>query len=201
MPSTRFRFSGHDVRRRQLVILLDELVQQHYSIDDGFIRSRLRSPEQFRDRSSPSLSSAAQSSSLGPRVIKVAFQGAGKMGQGNADFMLMARGYQAYSSIAGIAALRWVLAQIDRNGDHIVSTEEINAVTVRIAGYSRGGVTAVYLAKALSTPGIIRVDAQKPPTVYKLEGSVSVEKLILLDRIRPAKPARRKVGIAAALEA
>jgi len=41
----------------------------------------------------------------------------------------------------------------------------------------------VYLAKALSTPGIIRVDAQKPPTVYKLEGSVSVEKLILLDPV------------------
>jgi hypothetical protein len=84
----------------------------------------------------------------------------------------------------GNSALRQILAAVDQNGSHVISSDEVNAATVKIIGYSWGGISALSLAQKLNSIGLIRVGGpDSSPIQYRLLAPIKVDTLVLIDPV------------------
>jgi len=76
----------------------------------------------------------------------------------------------------GPTALADLLKDLDTNHDHIISPKEIRAATVRVLGYSLGGIVATNFTRSLDAAGQ-RVDG------YRLDAAIPVETLVTIDPV------------------
>ena len=84
----------------------------------------------------------------------------------------------------GNSAIRQVLAGVDQNGDHIITSAEASAVTIKIIGYSWGGPSALGLSQKLSQTGYLRVGGTpNQPVQYRLDSTIPIHTLVVIDSI------------------
>jgi hypothetical protein len=82
-----------------------------------------------------------------------------------------------YQQDQGQAAVTDYFAFVDVNGDHILSADEINHVTVDVIGYSFGGVQAAEFTRALTATG------RRGLYGYRLADTMPVHMLVTVDPV------------------
>jgi len=151
-----------------------------------------------------SAGSPSQASSPGgpwsPKNVRVAVKGATFVGEtvGNQDFLSMISDewggstYSTFWSTATLPILKKILEEVDRNGDHHITQEEIDSVTIVLAGYSWGGTTLVNVVQKLNQVGShyfgVKLHPSDPQIRYKVYAPIEVKRLVLVDPVRFARP-------------
>lgn len=135
------------------------------------------------------------SSGSSHRIIKLGFYGAGATTDaGNSWFnSIMASagiplGWRFVHN-DGQNALHKLLKEIDKNGNRTITSVEATAVTIKVCGYSWGGISAVGLAQKLSQAGQIDVGGSPgQPITYTLQVPIRLQVLLTIDPVSILNP-------------
>ena len=149
------------------------------------------SSENSSDSSGSSGSSMSSGSSGERRVYKLGFYGAGSTTDaGNSWFNdIMAESGiptdRRYVQNAGLDAVHDFLKWLDKNDNHVISESDVEGVTVKVCGYSWGGIAAIGFTQRLSQTGTIVVGgAGKNPISYRLDVPIAIEMLFTIDPVQ-----------------
>lgn len=120
-----------------------------------------------------------------PRTYVVGFYGLGGASFGNSWLAQTVTDVGAaegattrtYQQDQGQAAVTDYFAFVDANGDHVLSADEINNVTVDVIGYSFGGVQASEFTRALTATG------RRGLYGYRLADTMPVHMLVTVDPV------------------
>jgi hypothetical protein len=90
-----------------------------------------------------------------------------------------------YRDFEGTAALRHLLSAIDQDGDDVITSAEVDAVTVRVLAWSWGSIEAGNMVRRLapSNGRMLR---------WRMEKPIPVSSLVLLDPVHEGLPRRLK---------
>jgi len=152
--------------------------------------------------------SSSSSGSNQPRTIKIGFYGAGsRLSYGNDWLRALAQdvggpwlrklAHPSYPPIGWLyeqglsdVAIGDLFAQLDKNKDRIITQGDIDGLTVKVLGYSWGGVSAVAFCQKLSQPGFKRTGGtDKNPIGYQLEVPIPIDTLVTIDPVTTLNPA------------
>ncbi len=81
-----------------------------------------------------------------------------------------------YNEDEGNTALSELLTSLDTSGDHIISKTEANKASIRLVGYSFGGVAAINFARDLNKAG-------QTLQGFQLQSAIKVRSLVALDPV------------------
>lgn len=83
-----------------------------------------------------------------------------------------------------------LLKQLDKNNNRVITQSEIDGLTVKVLGYSWGGISAVAICKRLSQTGFIRTGGTpKNPIGYDLTVPIPISALVTIDPVQTLNPA------------
>ena len=90
-----------------------------------------------------------------------------------------------YVQNAGLDAVHDFLKWLDKNDNHVISESDVEGVTVKVCGYSWGGIAAIGFTQRLSQTGTIVVGgAGKNPISYRLDVPIAIEMLFTIDPVQ-----------------
>lgn len=123
----------------------------------------------------------------------VGFYGAGSTsGFGNSHFEAAAVGKgvnHLYSHNSSISAINDLFTAIDCNNDRQITENEIAGLTVKICGYSWGGVGAIGMSQTLSSPGPIVVGGSPShPITWNLHVPIPIKTVFVFDPVPILNP-------------
>jgi len=147
-----------------------------------------------RATSNSTILSAAANSSPDPIVYKLGFYGAGSTtGFGNLWFKQFANDAgvtKLYVHNDGNNAMWDFLKAIDKNNNKVITQEEVSNLTLKVCGYSWGGISAIGFTQKIASPGKIQVGGTPhQPIEYTLEVGISVNVLVTVDPVEWLNPA------------
>lgn len=127
-------------------------------------------------------------------IYTVGFYGAGDIGaDGNSwfrQFWDRVGVSHRYVQNDGRSALHDFLAAIDKNGDMIIDADDIVGLTVKVCGYSWGGISAIGFTQALSNAPTTIVVGGSPqnPIQYRLNVIIPIHVLLTVDPVPILNP-------------
>ncbi len=154
------------------------------------------SPRALGSQSTTAKLVASNSSPPPPAVTyKLGFYGAGSLsGYGNLWFREMALNAgvgHLYEHNVGLTARKEFLEAIDTNGNRVITEAEVSNLTLKVCGYSWGGISAIGFAQEFSSAPKTIVVGGSPhnPIEYRLEVKIPVQILLTIDPVEWLNPA------------
>lgn len=137
---------------------------------------------------------SAASSSPQPLTYKLGFYGAGAINNdGNTWFHQMAFNAnisRLYVQNDGNTAMWDFLKALDVNNDYIITSAEVsNLKSLKVCGYSWGGISAIGFTQQIANAGTIVVGGSPgQPIQYQLQVGISVNNLVTIDPVQILNP-------------
>ena len=131
--------------------------------------------------------------SLGLDVFRIGFYGLGSrriFGNLVMDRIGINVGATMYSQRGSRDAVADLLPQIDTDGDRKITRSEACAHTIKVFGYSYGGIAAIGFAQHISRHGFFETGGSpKSPIGYELEAGIKIDLVFTIDPVELGNPA------------